>query len=223
MCMVRPSAFAAATASLVSVSVFGLRCATSMPIGAVPGANAQSNSSRFATSLLDRNVTPVTLAPGRFMLATRPTSTGSTPVVNTMGIVVVAAFAAYAGGVVLANMTLTCRFTNSTASAGRRSLLPSANRCSTATFRPTTKPTSRSPCSMAAIRVTSEDCVWLWSMPITGIAPCCARAASGITAAPPRARMKSRRFIPRPRFRNRHRIGSSASFEVAEARFATEA
>ena len=41
---------------------------------------------------------PVTFPPGLFRLATRPAWTGSTPLVNTTGIVVVAALAASAGG-----------------------------------------------------------------------------------------------------------------------------
>jgi hypothetical protein len=104
----------------------GLRACASIPIGAVPDTSAANSSSRFATSLLDRKVTPVTLAPGRLKLATRPTSTGSTPVTNTTGIVAVAALAANAGGVVLATSTLTWRRTNSAASVGRRSPWPSA-------------------------------------------------------------------------------------------------
>jgi hypothetical protein len=40
--------------------------------------------------------TPVTLPPGRFRLATRPSWTGSAAVSNTIGTVVVAAFAAFA-------------------------------------------------------------------------------------------------------------------------------
>jgi hypothetical protein len=44
-------------------------------------------------------VTPVKLPPGRLRLATSPTSTGSTATPKTMGIVVVAAFAARAEGV----------------------------------------------------------------------------------------------------------------------------
>ena len=43
-------------------------------------------------------VAPVTLPPGRLRLATRPCWTGSPPVTKTMGIVVVAAFAASAAG-----------------------------------------------------------------------------------------------------------------------------
>jgi len=41
---------------------------------------------------------PVMLPPGRFRLATTPNSTGSLPIEKTIGIVVVAAFAASAAG-----------------------------------------------------------------------------------------------------------------------------
>src|SRR5436309_10059969 len=44
--------------------------------------------------------------------------------------------------------------------------------------------------------------------PITGIAGCCARAASGhVAAAPPRSVMNSRRFIQSPRRRGRAVLG----------------
>ena len=45
-----------------------------------------------------QGVTPVRLPPGRFRLATRPTSTGSAAISKTIGMVVVAAFAASAAG-----------------------------------------------------------------------------------------------------------------------------
>ena len=41
--------------------------------------------------------TPVALPPGRLRLATNPTLTGSSPMLKTMGMVDVAAFAASAG------------------------------------------------------------------------------------------------------------------------------
>src|SRR5215471_5490109 len=47
-------------------------------------------SSRFAASSVERNVMPVTLAPGRARLATRPAPTGSPAATITMGIVDVA-------------------------------------------------------------------------------------------------------------------------------------
>src|SRR5262249_10301341 len=48
---------------------------------------------------------PVTLPPGRFRLATKPSLIGSSPIVKTIGMVVVAAFAASAAGVVVAAIT----------------------------------------------------------------------------------------------------------------------
>ena len=45
---------------------------------------------------MTRKLTPVTLPPGRLRLATRPSRTGSIPLTNTIGTVVVAAFAASA-------------------------------------------------------------------------------------------------------------------------------
>jgi hypothetical protein len=61
------------------------------------GNSSCSNSSRFGTTSAFKEVTPGTLLPGRFRLATSPTRTGSSPVWNTIGIVVVTAFAARAG------------------------------------------------------------------------------------------------------------------------------
>ena len=52
-------------------------------------------------------VTPVMLPPGRLRLGTRPSWTGSPPVSKTIGMVVVAAFAASAAGVVVAAITAT--------------------------------------------------------------------------------------------------------------------
>ena len=62
------------------------------------GTSSCSNSSRFGATSTFNVVTPVTLPPGRFRLATRPICTGSLAVVKTMGIVVVAAFAARCPG-----------------------------------------------------------------------------------------------------------------------------
>jgi hypothetical protein len=60
---------------------------------------------------------PVTLPPGRFRLATRPSSTGSLLVVKTMGIVVIAAFATRFAGVLVAAITATRPRTRSAANA----------------------------------------------------------------------------------------------------------
>lgn len=71
------------------------------------------------------------------MLLTIPVLTGSPPITNTIGISVVAALAAMAVGVPpVATMTLTERRTNSVASSGNRSNLPSAQRKSIVAFRP---------------------------------------------------------------------------------------
>ena len=55
-------------------------------------------------------------------LATSPAETGSAAVEKTIGIVVVAAFAASADGEPAAPITATCRRTSSAANAGNRSL-----------------------------------------------------------------------------------------------------
>src|SRR5262245_57663712 len=84
--------------------------------------NSRHSTSRFAVSSTPRMVTPVTLPPGRLRLGTRPSATGSPPVTKTIGMVVVAAFAASAGGVpVTATITVTSRRTRSANSAGNRS------------------------------------------------------------------------------------------------------
>jgi hypothetical protein len=54
-------------------------------------------------------VAPVTLPPGRLKLETNPSWTGSPPVVKTIGIVAVAAFATRLAGVLVAAITDTWR------------------------------------------------------------------------------------------------------------------
>jgi hypothetical protein len=65
---------------------------------------------------------------GRLKLATKPSLTGSSPIENTVGIVVVVRLAASAAGTLEAVMTLTCRRTKSSAIAFKRSNWPSAKR-----------------------------------------------------------------------------------------------
>ena len=64
-----------------------------MAITVAFGTNWCSSSSRFAASSAGTKLTPVAFPPGCARLATRPASTGSLPVVNTIGIVAVAALA----------------------------------------------------------------------------------------------------------------------------------
>jgi len=63
------------------------------------GTSWRSSSNRFAPNSAARKLAPVTLPPGRLRLATRPSLTGSAPLVKTIGTVVVAALAASAEGV----------------------------------------------------------------------------------------------------------------------------
>src|SRR5262249_23475838 len=86
---------------------------------------------------LDR---PVRLPPGRARLATRPVATGSPGSAKTIGIIVVACFAAKIDWVPYVTITSTLSRTNSAAISAARSLRPSAQRYSIATFRPSLQP-----------------------------------------------------------------------------------
>jgi hypothetical protein len=79
------------------------------------------NCNCFGASSADKMVLPVTFAPGRLRLATRPNAIGSAPVTKTIGMVVVAAFAASDERSAWATITATRRRTRSAASAGSRS------------------------------------------------------------------------------------------------------
>jgi putative tryptophan/tyrosine transport system substrate-binding protein len=77
-------------------------------------------ASRFAPTSPVKKFTPVTLPPGRFRLATRPSLTGSPPAAKTIGTDVVAALAASAETRFPA-ITATGRWINSATNAGSRS------------------------------------------------------------------------------------------------------
>ena len=62
------------------------------------GTNSCSIPSNLATNWTTEKTTPVILPPGRLMLATRPTLTGSAPMTNTIGVVAVVALPACAAG-----------------------------------------------------------------------------------------------------------------------------
>jgi hypothetical protein len=94
----------------------------STPMADAFGANSRSNPSFFASSADASRLTPVTLPPGRLRLATRPVRTGSAALTKTIGILLAAAFAAFAGSLPpAARMTATWRPTRPAASAARRS------------------------------------------------------------------------------------------------------
>src|SRR5215207_7881947 len=61
-----------------------------------PGGSSQTSSSRLPPSAAVTKLTPVALVPGRFMLWTSPSGTGSSPITKTIGVVELAAFAAKA-------------------------------------------------------------------------------------------------------------------------------
>src|SRR6266571_6932090 len=91
-----------------------------------------SSSKRFPAKSGARLDNPVTFPLGRARLATRPIATGSETFPITMGIVVVARFAAWTAGVLLVIIASTLRRTSSAARSGSRSSLFSATRNSKA-------------------------------------------------------------------------------------------
>src|SRR4029450_12693924 len=109
------------------------------------GTTSLRSCSSLPTGSSDRNVEPVTLAPGRARPSTSPTPTASPTPTNTMGMLLVARLAASAAGVLQAErMTSTLLCASSAASAGSRSYLPSAQRYSKARLAPSVWPSSRS-------------------------------------------------------------------------------
>src|SRR5262249_58076798 len=93
--------------SVDCVSAAGVSGLTSAARMFVVGTSSCSSSSRFDPNSTPNTVTPVRLPPGRLRLVTSPTSTGSNPMIKTIGIVVVAAFAAGAEGLPIAAITVT--------------------------------------------------------------------------------------------------------------------
>jgi hypothetical protein len=93
---------------------------TNTAIRAARGKSSRSSPNRFAPSSAVKKFTPVVLPPGRARLATRPSLTGSSATPNTIGIAVVADFAASAAGLLPGvAMTATRRRTRSAASSGK--------------------------------------------------------------------------------------------------------
>src|SRR5262245_18039658 len=99
----------------------------------------------FPTEFWGKGTQPREVPPGRARLATNPAPTGSIAVGKTIGIVWVACLAAIAAGVVCTRMISTLSWTISAANFGKRSALPSENRRSKTTFRPSLYPRSRNP------------------------------------------------------------------------------
>src|SRR5215475_9402907 len=117
--MARAAAGTSLNVDSVLVAVAGL---TSTLTRAAAGTSSRRRSSRFAVTSAAKILIPVALPPGLARLATRPSLTGSSLTTKTIGIVVVAAFAANAATGVDEAITETWRRTNSAASAGNRSI-----------------------------------------------------------------------------------------------------
>ena len=143
------------------------------------GTSSYRSSSPFGPTATFNEVMPVTLPPGRLRPSTSPAAIGSRPVSKTIGILVVAAFAARAAtplpGVA---MTVTFRWTRSAASARNRS------KCS---FRRRRKSKIRWSASWArprCLRHASEK-TRLGRYSCRGAGPSTARRCGCSAAAPP--------------------------------------
>ena len=90
--------------------VFGF---SSIAIRLAEGTSSCSRPKRFASTAVISILTPVALPPGLAKLSTRPSLIGSTPLINTSGIVFVTALTASAvTGPPTAAITATLRVTN---------------------------------------------------------------------------------------------------------------
>ena len=162
---------------------------------AASGTNSRKSPAALPPSSAVMKLDPVTLPPGRLRLATRPTLTGSPPVAKTIGIVVVAPWPRVPNGV----------------SADDHGHLPAnqVGRQRRQTVGLILRPAIFDrdvlaldiACFLQALaecesrRVGDRQRCQPCRNPITGIAGCCARAASGhAAAAPPSSVMNSRRL-----------------------------
>ena len=132
------------------------------------------------TKLSSNSVNPVTFPPGRARLATRPAPTGST-LTNTIGIVAVAAFAASAAGAAERHDHIDAEANQLARQCGSRSYCLRAQRIVDREHcGPRHSRAACSPCRNARqMRRSNAIGVTASRKPITGIAGCCARAASG--------------------------------------------
>jgi hypothetical protein len=138
---------------------------------------------------------PVIFPPGFAKLAT--TISGSPIAAMTMGVVVVAFFAARTAGVPLVTITSTFKRTKSVASSANRSPRPSAERYSITRFCSSMYPRARKLWRNAS-KFAAFNCIdVVSSTPMRQTLPgCCARAATGhAIAAPPKSVMNSRRLM----------------------------
>ena len=147
------------------------------PTRASLGTASLSISSLLVFSSVAKLESPVTLPPGRARLATKPAPTGSAAFAITMGMVVVAFFAANAGRVPETTIRSTLRRTRSAASSGRRSGFCSANRYSMVIFFPSIHPSLLSSCRNASTRTALPEAVLASRKPMRKIFPACCASA----------------------------------------------
>ena len=182
------------------------------------GSSSCNSSTRFGPSSIPRLVTPgeVTARPGE--AGDETSLTGLPPVKKTIGMVAVAAFATDAAVVpdLRNHIELTMH------KIGRHfrqtivlAFCPSVFDRNVLALNITDFLQAQAKRTQKSARMASGDA--LLRNPITGIAGCCARAASGhAAAAPPRRLMNSRRRISAPKLRGRHCIGSNGYFDRAQ-------
>jgi hypothetical protein len=145
---------------------------------------------------------PVTVPPGRPILATRPVPTGSPTMANTIGVAGIASRAAITAAGPAVTTTSTLSRTNSATIAARRSLRPSVQRYSIATVRPSIQESSLRRRTKAAVHWLQTAGVVTPKNPMMGSLVGCADAPTGHAAtAPPSSVMNARRFTRSPRRR----------------------
>ncbi len=181
-----PNAWAA-----ISVSLRGYAGPNRTATRPVLGTASLRSSSRFPSSSGPWILSPVIFFPGRAKLSTRPVATGSATAKKTIGIVLVAFWAAWTAEAEAVMITSTLRPTSSAASSGSRSSFPSAYRYSKAMFFPSTYPCSRRPLRNTPMRGETDAAEDATRTPIRETLPaCCASATSGASVRP-RVRMTS--------------------------------
>jgi hypothetical protein len=165
-----------------------------------PGAISESSSSHLPPSEASKLAKPVVFPLGRSSRGTMPLATGSLRPTKTIGIVRVSRWRAAVAGVELAaRMMSGCKPTNSCASARIRLVSP-PHRRAIRTLRPSVQPKSESACVNAERRSFPSGSFSSnpMSTPMRGTPLCCARAASGHAAAPPRTVIPRREVLGSP-------------------------
>src|SRR5262249_53310069 len=135
---------------------------------------------------------PVTLPPGRARLATKPEPTGSAAVAITIGMAVVAFFAADADGFPAVTIRSTFRRTRSAASSDSVSGFCSPNRYSMVIFFTSIHPSLLISCRNASTRIALPAAVLESRKPMRKILPVCCASTEPQTAKSMAPKLKAR-------------------------------